>query len=416
MTDSTVRCPVAHGFDPLSPDYLDSPYPYLNDLREAAPVHYVPSIDYWIVTRYADVAAVFADPETFSAAIAQAPLAPLTDEAAAILHAGLHNTPVLSNLDPPAHTRIRLHLATMFLPRKVAAMAPQIERLATELIEQFEERGTADLIPELAFPLPALTMFRLLGFPDADADMLKSWCNDKLEVNWGKPTADYQRRAATNMSKLWSYCADFVTQRSRQPGNDLTSDLIRQREKDPEALDDQEVASVLFALGFAGHETTTNLIGNALRQLLLRPATWAEVCADAQLLDGVVDETLRFDSSVIAWRRITTRDATIGGVFVPAGAKLMLAFGAANHDPNMFPDPEKFDIRRSNARRQLSFGKGTHFCLGQHLGRVEARTVIGLLSQRFPNMRLTPDQSFTFPPNISFRGPEHLHVQWKPAQ
>lgn len=414
-TATTAQCPVAHGFDPLSAAYLESPYPHLNALREAAPVHYVPSLDYWIVTRYADVAAVFADPTTFSAAIAQAPLAPLSDEAVEILNSGLRNTPVLSNLDPPAHTRVRLHLATMFLPRKVAAMAPRIERLATELIEQFAGRGTADLVTELAFPMPAFTMFRLVGFPDADADMLKSWCNDKLEVNWGRPTADYQRRAATNMSKFWSYCENFVALRNRDLGDDLTSDLIRQREDDPEALNDKEVASVIYALSFAGHETTTNLIGNALRQLLSRPATWAEICADPSLINGAVEETLRFDSSVIAWRRITTRETTIGGVPVPAGAKLMMSFGAANHDPAMFPEPEKFDIRRSNARLQLSFGKGTHFCLGQHLGRVEARTVIRLLSERFPDLSLTPGQSFTFPPNISFRGPEHLHVQWKSA-
>ncbi|MGQ4615833.1 cytochrome P450 [Nocardia sp. R7R-8] len=415
MTETTAQCPVAHGFDPLSPEYLASPYPQLNTLREAGPVHYIPSLDYWIVTRYADVAAVFADPATFSAVIAQAPLAPLTAEAAGILESGVRNTPVLSNLDPPAHTRVRLHLATLFLPRKVAAMVPQIESLATELIDRFAERGSADLIAELAFPLPALTMFRLLGFPDSDAEMLKSWCNDKLEVNWGKPTAEYQRRAATNMSNLWSYCAEFVARRRRDLSDDLTSTLIRQRENDTEALDDREVASVLFALGFAGHETTTNLIGNALRQLLARPATWAEVCADPALIDGAVEETLRFDSSVIAWRRVTTRATTIGGVAVPAGAKLMVSLGAANHDPAMFPDPETFDIRRSNARLQLSFGKGTHFCLGQHLGRVEARTVIRLLSERFPDLSPVPDQSFTFPPNISFRGPEHLHVQWKAA-
>ncbi|MGQ4599833.1 cytochrome P450 [Nocardia sp. R6R-6] len=415
MTETTAQCPVAHGFDPLSPDYLESPYPHLNALREAGPVHYVPSLDYWIVTRYADVAAVFADPTTFSATIAQTPLAPLTDEAGEILKSGVRNTPVLSNLDPPAHTRVRLHLATKFLPRKIAAMVPQIESLATELIDRFADRGSADLVADLAFPMPALTMFRLIGFPDADAEMLKSWCNDKLEVNWGKPTADYQRRAATNMSKLWDYCENFVTLRRDNLADDLTSDLIRQRENDPEALNDQEVASVLFALGFAGHETTTNLIGNALRQLLSNPSAWAEICADPALIDGAVEETLRFDSSVIAWRRITTRETSIGGVQVPAGAKLMLSLGSANHDPAMFPDPESFDIRRPNARLQLSFGKGTHFCLGQHLGRVEARTVIRLLSERFPDLQLKADQSYTFPRNISFRGPEHLHVEWKAA-
>ncbi|MDQ0634343.1 cytochrome P450 [Arthrobacter pascens] len=412
MTQTTM-CPIAHGFDPLGEDYLAEPYAQLNDLRVDGPVHYAPSIDYWVVTRYADIAKILADPETFSATIAQAPLVPLTEEVKEILTSGVRNTPVLSNLDPPHHTRVRLHLATMFTPRRVQAMSDRIEALASELVEQFASRGRADLITELTFPLPALTMFRLLGFPDEDSEELKSWCNDKLEVNWGRPDAQYQRRAATNMSKFWDYCERFVALRKNNLSDDLTSDLLRQRENDSEALDDQEIASVIFALSFAGHETTTNLMGNALRQLLSRPELWKELCEEPRLIPGAVEETLRFDSSVIAWRRLTTRDVAIDGVAVPAGSKLMLAFGAANHDPSMFPEPERFDIRRDNARLQLSFGKGTHFCLGQHLARVEARIVIGMLTQRFPNMRLVEDQHLTFSANISFRGPEKLLVEWE---
>ncbi|GAA1223404.1 cytochrome P450 [Pseudonocardia alaniniphila] len=413
---AVAGCPVAHGFDPLSDEYLAEPYSILNDLRESGPVHYVPSIDYWVVTRYEDIAAILSDPVTYSATVAQAPLSALTDEAQDILRLGLRNVPVLSNLDPPAHSRIRLHLAPLFLPRKVAKLQQRIEEFSKRLIDDFAQLGRVDIVPALTFPLPALTVFRLLGFPDADGEQLKQWCGDKLEINWGRPDAGYQLRAATNMVKFWDYCERFVEQQTQAPGDNLTSQLIRQRESDDSALNDREIASVIFALSFAGHETTTNLIGNALRNLLSHPGLWQRLHADPTLVDSAVEETLRFDSSVIAWRRVTTRAVTIGNVDIPANTRLMLAFGAANHDPSVFPEPEVFDINRENARVQLSFGKGTHFCLGQHLGRVEVRTVIGMLARRFPDLRLAEGQTVTYPRNISFRGPESLIVEWSPQE
>lgn len=418
---STSACPAAYDFDPLADDYLSAPYPVLNLLREQAPVHYVPSLDYWLVTRYSDVATILADPATFSAANVQAPLSNLTPEASNILRAGLRNTPVLSNLDPPAHSRIRRILAPLFSRRRVAELQPRIEEYTTELIDAFElinafaYLGQVDIIEALAFPLPALTLFRLIGFPDDDVGQLKYWCGEKLEINWGRPDPAYQLRATTNMSQFWDYCENYVDARTRDLSDDLTSDLLRQRENDPDALDDCEVASIVFGLSFAGHETTTNLIGNALRRLLARPDLWQEIRAKPELIAGVVQEVLRYDSSVIAWRRITTREVTIGDTTLPLGARLMLALGAANHDPTVFPDPDEFDIHRPNANVQLSFGRGIHFCLGHYLARVECEIVIRQLSQRFPDMRLVPGQDLRYPRNISFRGPVSMQVEWTTA-
>lgn len=405
-------CPVAHDFDPLGADYLSDPYRPLESLRAESPVHYVPSLGYWLVTRYADIAGVFADRETFSERIAQEPLAPLSEEARQILTEGVRNTPVLTNFGAPGHTRVRLRLARPFLPRRVEQLRPLIEQRAEELIDKFASNGSADLVEALTFPLPALTVFGLIGFPAEDADQLKSWCDNKLEVNWGRPSPEYQQRAATNMSLFWDYCERFVVTRLSDPADDLTSELIRQRETDEDALDDREITSVIFALSFAGHETTTNLIGNTLRQLLSRPELLLAIQADPSVIDRAVEETLRFDSSVVAWRRITTKPTTIGGVEVPEGAKLMLSLASANRDPEQFTDPETFDIGRKNSRTHLSFGKGAHFCMGQHLARVEARVVIEMLVSRLPGLRLSDEQQWSFPPNISFRGPKKLQVEW----
>lgn len=412
---STSGCPVAHDFDPLAERYLSSPYPELNLLRDQAPVHYVPSLDHWLVTRYADIAAILGDPATFSAANAQAPLSGLTEEASAILHNGLRNTPVLSNFDPPGHSRVRRLLAPLFSPRRIAQLEPRIEQFTTELVDVFAGRGRVDIVEALTFPLPALTLFRLLGFPDEDVDRLKAWCGEKLEINWGRPDAEYQLRATTNITRFWDYCERYVETRKHDLGDDLTSDLLRQRETNPDALDDREVASIVFALSFAGHETTTNLIGNALRHLLSRPQLWQEIRRDPETIAGAVQETLRYDSSVIAWRRITTRKVTIGDTVVPEGARLMLGLGAANHDPAVFGDPEEFEIHRPNAKVQISFGRGIHYCLGHALARVETGIVLRQLSQRFPDLRLVPGQDVRYPRNISFRGPVSMLVEWTAA-
>jgi len=168
---------------------------------------------------------------------------------------------------------------------------------------------------------------------------------------------------------------------------------------------------LIYGLSFAGHETTTNLTTNAVRRLLEHPDQWREICADPTLIPGAVEEVLRFDTSVIAWRRITTRAVSIGGVEVPAHAKLMLMLAAADHDPARFPDPDAFDIHRPDAARHLAFGKGIHFCLGAPLARMELRIVLELLTEHAPDLAMAADQDLTFPPNIAFRGPRRLLLE-----
>lgn len=172
------------------------------------------------------------------------------------------------------------------------------------------------------------------------------------------------------------------------------------------------MASIIFGLSFAGHETTTNLIANSLWQLLSVPERWRQLVAGELDHLEVVEEILRLDSSVVAWRRVATRDTTVGGQAIPAGARLMLSLGAANRDPHQFACPHEFQPGRDNVRQHLSFGKGIHFCLGAPLARLEASVVFDLLVERIPTLRLVPDQRPTYPPNISFRGPQHLWVEW----
>jgi len=408
--------PVDEDFDPLDPEYLADPYPYYERFRERAPVFYAPKIDFWVVSRYGDVQEIVKDPETFSNARVQEPLYPVTSEALKRLKAGVRVTPTTSTADPPLHKRTRKHAARAFSARRVAGLEPRIREVANGLIDGMIDEGRADLVDRFAFPLPAYVVFGLIGYPEEDAEMLKSWCSDRLKLTWGRPLPEEQLATVDKMSSFFDYIENFVNEKARNPGDDYTSDLHEIRAEDESNLSLDEVVSICYSLSFAGHETTTNLILNGLRNLLSHPKLWDELREDESLIENAVEEVLRRDTSVVSWRRSTTRAVEISGVEVPEGARLMLLLASANRDESVFEDPDAFDIRRGNANKHLAFSHGIHFCLGAPLARLESRIAFELLTQRMPDLRLSPpDQRFEFDPNMSFRGPTELWAEWTPA-
>ncbi len=406
------RCPVHEDFDPLAPEFLADPYTVLAalPLREA-PLFYAPSIGYYVLTRHADIEQVFRDPATFSAAAAQAPLVPLVPEAAEILLAGGHRPqPSMVSLDEPAHARLRKPAARAFSMTRILAMIPAIEATTSRLLDAVAGQDEFDLVAALAFPLPANIVFSLMGVPESDFAQLKQWCGSRAALGWGRPAPGDQVEIATSMAAYRRYLRDLVELRAAQPGDDLTSDLLAIHREDPARLTREEISSILFSLSFAGHETTTGLIGNTLRRLLEDPARWARVAGQPDLIPAAVEETLRYDPSVPVWRRVTTRPVTIGGVDLPEGAKLFLWLAATGHDAAVFPEPGRFDPKRANAHHHLAFGKGIHYCAGASLGKLEARLALAGLLDRWPELCLVEDQIIPFHPNISFRGPLELWV------
>jgi cytochrome P450 len=411
--DAAPGCPVRDGFDPLSEHYLADPYAVLAGLPTAGePVFYAPSIGYYVVTRYAEIEQVFRDPRTYSAAVAQAPLAPLVPEAQQILLAGGHQPqPSMVSLDEPEHARLRRPAARAFSVKRVNAMRPALEAATTRLLDAVAGQPEFDLVGALAFPLPAHMVFTLMGVPETDYPQLKLWCGYRAALSWGRPAAPDQVEIAASIAAYRRYLRDLVDAKAATPGDDLTSDLLAIHAEDPARLTLDEISSILFSLSFAGHETTTGLIGNTVRRLLEEPDRWDEVAADPGLIPRAVDETLRFDPSVPVWRRVTTRRVRLGGIDLPAGARLFLWLAAAGRDASVFPDPDRFDPRRSGAAEHLAFGKGLHYCLGASLGKLETRVAVTHLAQRYPRLRLVPGQQLTFHPNISFRGPQTLLVR-----
>jgi cytochrome P450 len=214
------------------------------------------------------------------------------------------------------------------------------------------------------------------------------------------------------MVRFWRYLRGLIDERLATPRDDLTSALLAVRAGDDDVFTLDEIASVLFAFLTAGHETTSSLLGNALRQLLERREVWDGLRREPESIPDAVEEVLRYDSSVVAWRRRSKRAVDVAGVAIPAGAQLLLLLGSANRDDSVFEEPETFDIQRENATAHLSFGHGIHFCLGAALARLEARVTIEVLGTRLPSLRLVPGVKHRFVPNTSFRGPLALEVEW----
>ncbi|WP_028933788.1 cytochrome P450 [Pseudonocardia spinosispora] len=421
MTTSASRCPVtdvADDFDPFDEPYLDDPYAFWKIAREQAPVFHSPRLGYWVVSRFDDVREVFQDTDTFSASISITPLRQLCPAAVdELVKAEMAMGPSLVNEDPPIHTRRRQHVRNALVaPRRIEAVRPRIRELANRYIDGFVRRGHADLVADFAWEIPALVAFAVMGVPDEDVERAKEFSGRLALFTWGYPSDEEQTQLAAGMGQYWTYAKEHVQRRLREQTDDYISELIRswRAEGNEELFDEDYLVTTMMNFLFAGHETTTNATANGMRALLENRDQWDALCADPSLAPGAVEEILRYSSSVIAWRREVVRDAVIGGVAIPAGSKVLAVTGSANHDESVFPSPETFDITRRNARKHFAFGNGRHLCLGAPLARLEMQIFLEELGRRLPHMRLVEDQTFTYSPNTSFRGPDHLLVHWDP--
>lgn len=413
-TSAPPGCPVDHGFMPLADEYYRDPYPIANAVREANPIVFAGQLGYVVVSQMDLVTEVFMNPDVYSSANVQDPVFPICPEAAAVLAApDFDPVAVMSNRQEPDHGRIRQYTKRIFSSRRLQQLEPYIRRRSHELLDEMLAAGPpGDFVEALAYPLPGEVIFRFLGFPEHDDEQLKEWCADRLSFSWGRPTPDEQVVIAENMLSYWRYVRQYAASKRDEPGDDLASELLGYHREHPDDLSYREVESILYGLSFAGHEPVTLLLGNVLASLLPRRAEWNAVCTEPSLLPKAIDEVIRWDSPQIGWRRITTRDANLGGVDLPAGTPIYLNLAAANHDPRAFTDPDLFELDRPDAARNISFGKGNHYCLGAKFARFEARVVLETVTERMPSLRLVDDLPTLTSPNVTFRGPSRLRVSW----
>ncbi len=407
-------CPVDHGFSPFNDSYVADPYAALAAKQVEVPVFYAANLGYLVLTRMEDVAEVLRRSDDFASTNVQHPVHPVGEAAAAVLASEDFNPqPVLSNQGDPVHSRVRKHAMAGFSGRRMRLLEPVIRDRCEALVDELLSGGSpGEFTNVIGHRLPGETIYRLVGFPQADDPQLFDWSTDRLDFTWGRTDEDAQVAIAESMVAYWRYCVAHVERCRTTPGDDLTSELVAVHAEDPDALSRLEIASVLYGLSFAGHEIVSYFLANSLIRLLDDRVQWEAICADPSLIPGAAEEILRFDSPQTSWRRVAVRDTAIAKIEIPQGTQLFLSLASANHDPTLFEDPDSFDIHRDNARSHISFGRGMHFCLGNRLATIQAVIMLETMTARVPGLALAPDRDISYIPNFTLRGPRELWLTW----
>lgn len=400
-----------HGYEPFD---MKDPFPAYAELRREEPVMYDERIGYYVVSRYEDVKATFEDWESFSSENAQAPVRPMGEPAKKIMaDGGFTAYSGLSARVPPEHTRLRSVASKAFTPRRYKVLEPAIRENVDIMIDKMIAAGEpGDILSDIAHDLPTITILTLMGVPITRIPEIKKWSASRALMTWAELTDEEQIPHAHSLVEYWNFCQEVVADNKANPGRDnLVNDLLV-LQADGHEISDHEIASLLYSMLFAGHETTTTLISNSLRLLLSNPDAYQALVAEPEKIPGAIDEVLRMGGSIVAWRRKATRDAEIGGVKIPKDSGVLLLMGSANRDASVFENPDVFDIGRENARNHMSFGYGIHFCLGNLLAKLQGKVVLEEITKKIPTLRLMPGADINFIENLSFRVPTSVPVEW----
>ena len=388
-------------------DFLDDPYPYYAALREHDPVHALEGGGVFL-SRYADVLSVYRDPRASSDKKAE--FKPKFGDSPLYEH---HTTSLVFS-DPPLHTRVRRLLMGALNQRAIARMEADVIHLVDQLLDRMAERmangSTVDYIDEFAARIPIEVIGNLLDIPRGERGPLREWSLAILSGLEPAPGKDILDRGNRAVSEFVAYLRVLVAERRKKPG-DFESDVLTrliQGENDGERLSEPELLHNCIFMLNAGHETTTNLLGNGTWLLLAHAAQFARLRADPTLVSTAVEETLRYEGSIQLNNRRLLAPMEIGGKHLPAGTFITIGIGAANRDSDQFPDADRFDVGRK-PNRHLAFGQSDHACAGMNVARLEARIAFGRLVARFPNLKLsgTPERDR----RVRFRGYRHLPVR-----
>jgi len=391
--------------DAVAGDARD-PYPELAQARREHPVQQLDmsamphdeGSAVFFVYRFDDVFRVLRDGETFSSA-----------HIIELIMGDVMGEHIMLGMDNPDHGRYRALVSTAFRQKQLARWEDELVRqTANELIDQFAARGSADLVPEFTFPYPTKIIAGLLGLPREDYRKFQRWSIDILNFHSKRDQAIAASR------EIQDYLTDILAERRVNPREDIISDLAT-AELDGQRLSDDEIYSFVRLLLPAGVETTYRSTGNLIYLLLSRPDLLDAVRRDRALVPQAIEEALRYETPLLNFTRVATKDTELGGVAIPAGSTLLLMNAAANRDEDRYADPETFDIFRPDPKPHISFGSGPHVCIGMHLARLEMRVALNLLLDRLPNLRLDPDGHDPHIRGQIFRSPTSLPVVFDPA-
>lgn len=396
-------------FNPLDPAFIADPYPFYRRLRETAPVFKTPQ-GFWLITRYEDVAFVLRDKrfgKDFVGNIQRryGNIDRMSEPAVA----SLARTMLVQ--DPPDHTRLRGLVNKAFTARRVADMRPRIAKLVDDQLDRVADKGEMDVMRDLAHRLPVIVICDMLGIPEEHRAPFLAGSNVNGRILEPVPmTREEMDQANFNTQMASVYFKQLCDLRRREPQDDLTTELVRAEEAGDKLTAEELEANIGLLFG-AGHETTTNLIGNGLLALHRQPEQWERLKADPSLIPNAVEEVLRFDSSVQLSGRVTNTEVEIGGVKLGGSESIVVLLGAANRDPAQYPDPDRLDVGREHIR-PMSFGGGIHHCLGAQLARLEAELVFAALIERMPNLTLPEKDKPAWRRSFTLRGLSKLPAVW----
>jgi cytochrome P450 len=357
-------------YDPFSYETQEDPFPVYRRLRDEAPAWWSERHGFWALSRHADVLAALKDPRRFSSRHGLTLEKGFEDQAVAVFG--------MLAMDPPRHDRHRALVSRGFTPRRVAELEPRIHELAAETLDPLVERGSGDFVSEVAARVPMEVIGELLGVPRAEREQLRALSDTMVHREEG--SAEIPAESMQASIDLRAYFVDWVADAKRRGRDDLAGTILR-AEIDGERLSEEEVIGFLFLLVLAGNETTANLLGNAVYWLWRHPEQRRLVASDPSRVPDWVNETLRFDTVTHGVARTVDEDVPLHGRTLRAGDRAMLLLGSANRDERVFPEPDRFDVGRDTSGL-LSFGTGTHFCLGANLARLEARVVLEQVLRR----------------------------------
>ena len=407
-----------HPLDSLlaDPALIDDPYPTYRRLREEAPVFWSAQMNGWVVTRYEDVLRTFSDPQHFRNG---GRFEPVFDALPAEVHAEFapmrrHFMHGIIGADPPDHTRLRALVQKAFAPRALDAMRVPVAEIVARLLDECAGRDEIDVVRDLANPLPVLVIAQMLGVPAEMGPLFKRWSDEVMRFqSSGRATLDEMRISRRALFEFRAALEALFAQRRADPRDDLVTALV-QAEDQGDRLSEEELLATCVTLLVAGHETTTNLIANGLLALLTNLGQLEMLRENPSLMGTAVEEMLRYDTSLQRNRRIVGEDVDLNGQQLRRGQFVMQVIGAANRDPEVFTEPDWFDITRS-PNPHIGFGRGIHFCLGAPLARIEAPAALAALLERFPRMRLVREQQDWRREMGALRSMRTLYVKTNPA-
>ena len=395
-------------FNPLAPEFINDPYPFYHRLRATEPMHKSP-LGFFVASRHEDVTFTLRDKrfgKDFVDRITRRHGPQVLKEP---VYASMSHW--MLQQDPPDHTRLRGLVIKAFTAKRVEEMRPRIQAIVDQTLDRIEPNGQMDLISEYAYRLPVTVICDMLGIPEEDRAPFyaSSRIGGRLLDPVPLTRAETDEANAQNLA-LAEYFRKLFDLRRRQPGDDLTTQLVQAEEQGNKLTEDELTANIILLFG-AGHETTVNLIGNGLLALHRNPDQLELLKDNPKLATNAVEELLRYDSSVQLTGRTALEGVEVGGVMVPKGEAVLSLLGAANRDPAVYPNPDKLDITRPNIR-PLSFGGGIHFCLGAQLARIEGEVAINTLIRRLPNLRLADTKNPAWRQTFVLRGLERLPASW----